>query len=257
MQSPPSESQKPNWSLQKTAFKFGVSLLCLGGLVTFLLPSGHPRWISDRTMCRHILNQLGMAMHHYHDAYHCFPPAFVADKTGRPMHSWRVLLLPFLEQKDLYAQYRFDEPWNGPHNRLLADRTPEWYRCPADRGSKPETGSKNDTNYLVVVGPNTIFPGAVPRRIDDVTDGTQCTLLIVEAADSHVNWMEPRDMPYADALLGLNARPGLTISSHHPQGANVLFADGHVQFLPLDTPPQRLKLLLERNDGQTVSGLQD
>jgi prepilin-type processing-associated H-X9-DG protein len=156
-----------------------------------------------------------------------------------------------MDRRDLYAQYRFDEPWNGPHNRQLADQMPDLLRCPSDKGPKV------DTSYFVVVGPKTFFPGATPLRIRDVTDGTTRTILVVESADSEVNWMEPRDSTYEDALRGINAKPGLTISSRHPKGAYALFADGHVQFLADDTPQERLQRLLERNDGQPVSGLQD
>src|SRR3990172_9467251 len=101
----------PHWVI-------GILLL---GMVVFLLLPGSGRShnaASRRTACKNNLHQIEMALHYYHDKYHCFPPAYVADASGRPLHSWRVLLLPFLEQENLYRQYRFDEPWDGPHNRL-------------------------------------------------------------------------------------------------------------------------------------------
>src|SRR5579863_7317837 len=73
------------------------------------------------------LKQLGVALHQYHDAYGCFPPAYVMGNDGKPWHSWRVLLLPFLDQKPLYDRYRFDEPWNGTHNRDLHLLRPRVY----------------------------------------------------------------------------------------------------------------------------------
>jgi len=190
---------------------------------------------------------LGLAMHSYHDTYRCFPPAYVADRNGRPMHSWRVLLLPFLDRRDLYNRYRFDEPWDGPHNRMLASEMPWIFRCPADQG--PEANA----NYFVVVGPRTIFPGATSVGIRDISDGTTVTILLVEAAESGVNWLEPRDLTYEEAARGINAKTGFGISSHHDGGTMVLFADGHAQFLSDDTPIDQLRLFLERNDGQTVT----
>ena len=72
--------------------------------------------------CAANLTKIGLAMHAYHEAYGCFPPAFVADTRGRPMHSWRVLILPFAGERALYEAYRFDEPWDGPNNRHLPRR---------------------------------------------------------------------------------------------------------------------------------------
>jgi prepilin-type processing-associated H-X9-DG protein len=206
-----------------------------------------PKFVADRTQCRSNLRVLGIAMHAYHDAFGSFPPAYLADRNGRPMHSWRVLLLPFMDHRDLYQTYRFDEPWNGLHNQLLASRMPEEFRCPAD------TDSRSDTSYFVVIGPRTVFPGAAPVRIKDITDGTVNTILLVEAADSGVNWLEPRDSSYEEAVHGINPKSGLGISGHHKEGANVTFVDGSVQFLAADTSVEQLRHLLERNDGQPVS----
>jgi prepilin-type processing-associated H-X9-DG protein len=186
-------------------------------------------------------------MHNYHDTYGSFPPAYIADNDGRPMHSWRVLLLPFLEFGSLYEQYRFDEPWNGPHNRELAALPIPLFHCPFD------TGPGTNANYLVVFGPKTVFPGAVPIAIKDITDGTSNTVLLVEAANSGINWLEPRDLGYIEAVRGINPKSGLGISSHHQGGANVAFADASVRFLPDETPVAQLRLLLERNDGQPVT----
>ena len=88
------------------------------------------REAAQRSTCKNNLKQIGLALHNYHDRYQSFPPAFVADENGKPMHSWRVLLLPYLDQADLYARYNFNEPWNGPNNLKLGDEIPEVYGCP-------------------------------------------------------------------------------------------------------------------------------
>lgn len=107
--------------------------------------------------CSLNLKRIALAMENYHAAYASFPPAHIADNAGKPMHSWRVLLLPFLgdDENAIYKAYRFDEPWNGPHNRRLAERMPAVYRCGwiLDRKS-------TETSYVVVVGPRTAFPGS-------------------------------------------------------------------------------------------------
>ena len=99
---------------------------------------------------------MGVALLTYHDTYGSFPPAYIADDQGRPMHSWRVLILPYLEEKSLYDRYDFSEPWDGPDNSQLAAEMPKVYRCRSDSCSLSPT----DTSYLAVVGDGTIWPGA-------------------------------------------------------------------------------------------------
>jgi hypothetical protein len=225
-----------------------IAFALLGLFVIFLLlPRVGSGPAAPRTECKNHMVQLALAMQSYHEVYGCFPPAYIADKEGRPMHSWRVLLLPFLEFGDLYKEYTFDEPWNGPHNRELAALPIELFRCPSD------TGRKTDTSYFVVVGPRTIFPGASSIKIADIADGTSNTILIVETVESGINWLEPRDMSYEEALRGINPKTAWGISSRHEGVAQVALADGRVRFLPDKTPVDQLRLFLERDDGQTVS----
>src|SRR4051812_9073955 len=115
------EAQRPGsaGSQNSRAGKGCVAALALGLAIAFffsLSPSTGPREASKRTQCKNNLKEIALALHNYHEAYGCFPPAYIADKDGRPMHSWRVLILPYLDEKPLYLKYRFDEPWNGPHN---------------------------------------------------------------------------------------------------------------------------------------------
>jgi hypothetical protein len=220
--------------------------VCVLSLFAILPQGGIPKAASDRTQCKHNLSVLAMAMHNYHDAYGSFPPAYIADGNGRPLHSWRVLLLPFLEHRNLYKLYRFDEPSDGPHNSALAARMPPEFRCQAD------TGPDTDASYFVVVGPKTVFPGATPVAIKDIPDGTSNTILLVEAVHTGIKWLEPRDLTYEQAIRGINPKAG-GISSHHPGGAQVALADGSRRFLPDEIPVEQLKLLLQRDDGQKVS----
>ena len=83
-----------------------------------------------RTQCVNNLKQIGLAMHNYHATHKTFPPAFTVDKDGKPLLSWRVLILPYLEQDALYKEFHLDEPWDSPHNRTLIERMPPTYRCP-------------------------------------------------------------------------------------------------------------------------------
>lgn len=184
--------------------------------------------------CSANLRQIGKALRTYQDRYGSLPPAYVADEKGRPMHSWRVLILPYMESEELQAiyfkQYRFDEPWNGPHNRTLAKKMPPVFRCPSDISESESSGG--ETSYLAVTGPGTVFDGVKPQNFERAVGGPENVIMVVEAAQSGVNWLEPRDMPLKDMPLRINQSPEKGIRSRHPGGANVLCGDGQPKFLP-------------------------
>jgi prepilin-type processing-associated H-X9-DG protein len=230
----------------------GVAMFCFLGIgAALLLPAVQAaREAARRNLCANNMHQIGVALHSYHDHYGSFPPAYIAGADGKPMHSWRVLLLPYLERNDLYQKYDFNEPWNGPHNAKLADQAPDWYRCESNPGNSSET------NYLAVVGSETAWPGAKGARISVLTDGAANTILVVESTDSGINWMEPRDLTFDQAARGINPPRGPGISSHHPDGVDVLFCDGHVQFIDAGIPLNLLRALLTAAGGEEIDPAQ-
>ena len=217
-------------------------------LVGLLLPGVQTaREDARRATCNDHLKQIAMAMHNYHAVYKCFPPAYIPDKHGRPMHSWRVLLLPYLEQKDLYNRYRFNEPWNSAHNRIVSDLAIGLFQCPSQPASNEPT-----TNYMMVVGPHTISDGSHSRKIAEITDGPADTIMLVEVADSATWWAEPEDLYFDKLNFTINAGKRSEISSYHPHGANVAFCDGSVRFLKDSTNPQLVKAMLTIDGGENV-----
>lgn len=165
------------------------------------------------------LNQLQMALRLYEDEHGCLPPAYIADPDGNPMHSWRVLVLPYIEEPTLYNAYDFTEPWNGPNNRKLADKMPDIFQCPS------EPKSNSHTNYVVIVGPDTAFPGSRSTSLDDFHDGLDNTILLVEIADSDIVWTEPRDLHVDTMSFRVNDDDAPSISSSRRVGPYVVFAD--------------------------------
>lgn len=160
-------------------------LLFLLGLL--LLPAVQTsREASRRMQCRNNVKQLSLALYNYESKYGSFPPAITRDAQGKSMHSWRVLLLPFLEQQSLYDAYAMDEPWDGPNNSQLLEQMPRVYKCHSNASPEFETG------YCVVVGERTCFPPNGSRRLRDITDGASKTVAIVESKHT-VPWMAPRD----------------------------------------------------------------
>lgn len=202
-----------------------------------------------RSDCAYNLRQIGLGLQNYADIYGCFPPAYIADESGRPVHSWRVLILPFIEQGGLYEQYDFNEPWDGPHNSLLAAQMPPCYRCPSDGMLSRVTSS-----YLAITGAETAWPGADRITFSDFKDGTSNTIAVVEVASSGIHWMEPDDLPFRALSKGVNPSVGLGVSSRHIDGANCVFFDGHSNYLQNAELPVILEALATRAGGETIVG---
>lgn len=207
------------------------------------------RGAKNRVACTDNIRNIALALQQYHDSHGSFPPPYIADAKGKPMHSWRVLLLPYLDQRPLYKQYRFDEPWDGPNNRQLHDVILKLYSCPA----RPTNQSATDTSYVAVIGPKTTFRETGLVRLADILDGTSNTILLVEVHNSGIHWLEPRDLDIHQMPLAINPPQGQGISSAHNHGANVAFADGSVRFLTNDTPPATLRALLTRSGKESVA----
>ena len=191
---------RPLWFLPFFAFLL---------LIALLLPAvARARAFAYRLMCESNVKCIAMALHNYHQVNGCFPPAYIADKNGKPMHSWRVLILPYLEGDALYKQYNFNEPWDGPNNKQLLAARPRIYACSCDRSAYMQHATC--TSYVAVVGSNAVWPGKEPGRIPKILSET---IMLVETSDDHIPWTEPRDLDL-DSLRA--ASPGcVTASSKH------------------------------------------
>jgi hypothetical protein len=193
--------------------------------------------------CAANLRQIALALHNYHDANRKFPAVANFDKTGKPLLSWRVHILPYLEQYDLYQQFHLDEPWDSEHNKKLIPLMPAVYRC---AGAKFK--EKGQTTYLAPVGKSAMFTGT-PQQIgiSDVTDGTSNTIFIVDAADDRaVTWTKPDDLRF-DA-----GKPLAGLVGHHQQVFAVSFVDGTVHLICDTIAPETLNALLSRNGGEII-----
>ncbi len=228
------------WSLTQLL----LVVLCLMCLIGLLLPAVQSAGEAARwAQCTNNLKQIALALLNYESANGSFPPAYVADKSGKPMHSWRVLILPNLENRPLYNAYDFAEPWDGAKNKNVSATDLPNYMCPSEisvyaPGAMP-------TSYVAVVGRNAAWPGQKPWKPGavDFARVASHTIILVEVANSGIPWAEPRDLSL-DALEAAGAKlPALTVSSdHHPSeyfffvydhhGANVVTANGRVHYLP-------------------------
>jgi hypothetical protein len=241
-------------------FRNSVAAIIMSGVI-FLIVSAmeegctDPREYWRRSMCNNHIRQVTLALQSYEYKHGHFPPAYIADKDGRPMHSWRVLILPYMDHDDIYQQYRMDEPWDGPNNRKLwRVRIPE-YECPEQNDNGNPT-----TSYVAVAGPETVWHGTKPVSIEEISDDRTNTIMVVEMANSGIRWMEPRDLDFSTLQLKINPKEGVGISSLHRDvswlrsllGAYVGMADGSVRFLPTDYPPENIKAMLTIGGGENV-----
>ncbi|WP_254513374.1 DUF1559 domain-containing protein [Anatilimnocola floriformis] len=214
--------------------------------VALLLPAVQAsRAAAQRMQSSNNLKQQMLGLLNYHDTFLHMPPAYSVskDKDKKPLLSWRVHILPFVEQLPLYEQFKLDEPWDSPHNIKLLDKMPQVYRSP---GSSAAPGK---TTYLAVGGPKGMLgkPDAMGRGITlaAVTDGTSNTVAIVEAGDGRaIEWTKP------DEFVPEEKDPMKGLAGPFPGGFLAAFCDGHVQFIKLKIDPVNVWRVFDRDDGQ-------
>lgn len=214
-------------------------LLGMAGLLVLGLIAAWPMLLRTfdswqrRQNCSRQLHKIGVALQNYYDEYGVYPPAIVYNAGGRPMHSWRVLILPHLgqEEEKLYKRYRLDEPWDGPNNRPLADEMPRVYACPVDPGAV-----EAHTSYLALVDAATGQFAAQPPAPNAATPNPTAPVdkLVVEVAESGILWIEPKDLMLG-ATSASAGRPNLPDRfSYHVDGSHLLNNDGECVLLTDD-----------------------
>jgi len=190
------------------------------------------------------LKQIGLALHNYHDVHGTFPPAAICDKKGKKLLSWRVAILPYIEQDNLYKQFKLDEPWDSEHNAPLSGVAIKTY---IDPRSPDLTGKFNHTHYKVFTGNGAIFDTLASKKLTQITDGTSNTVMVVAAGES-VPWAKPDDFEF-DPKKDL---PDLT----KPFGELLmLFGDGSVRMVRPDQIKdfdKLMKLLIQADDGMVI-----
>jgi hypothetical protein len=233
-----------------------IAALLIAGVTVFLVlrqretsddvrPRGAEGYHSADRLKRNLdnLKRIGRAAHDYHSIYGFFPQAAAPhDFNAGPPVSWRVLLLPYLEEEKLYHQWNFNEPWDGPNNRQLWSRMPKCYELPGHK----EDGTK--TYYQVFFGPGALFEKDRPIRIVDVRDGTANTIMVAESAKPVV-WCEPTDIPFQAAPGGFDPQQ---VGGWFGKNVNVLMADGTVRTIPWKVGPQKFQAAITRAGGEVV-----
>jgi prepilin-type processing-associated H-X9-DG protein len=215
----------------------------MGVLVALLLPAVQAaREAARRAQSANNLKQIGLGLLNYEATHRRLPARANFDKEGKPLLSWRVHVLPFVEELPLYKQFHLDEPWDSPHNRQLIAKMPAIYRNPSS------TAKPGMTDYLGVSGEGLFFDGSRSRRMEDLTRGAANTILVVEVdPDQAVVWTKPDDWQFDPK------RPLAGLGKAHPGGFQVLYADGSVRFISVSIDPKVFSAMLTIAAGEGAS----
>lgn len=193
---------------------------------------------AERMKSSNNLKQFGLAVHNSHDTFGVFPFQHRPKEQAHPGLSWRVAILPFVEQDNLYREFHLDEPWDSEHNKKLIEKMPKIYAPPP--GVEAKAGQ---TYYRMFDGPGTMYR---MKAIADVTDGTSNTLMVVEAGEP-VIWTKPDELPYDPD------KPLPKLGGHFPGGFNALLGDGSVRFIRKGIDEKTLRALITANGGEPVT----
>jgi len=191
-----------------------------------------------RSQCAERLQAITLAMLMYERDHGTLPPAWSVDSAGQPLHSWRVLLLPYLGQQELYEQLRLDQPWNSEHNRQVHEAAPAVYQCPS------ALLGPGQTCYSVIVGERTAFSGGTGKSLDDFG----MHLLLVIERELPVCWMAPTsELMAATALRGINTQEAKIdeVGSEHSYGVMAGLRGGCAQVISSSLSPHWWQGLLE------------
>jgi len=231
------------------SYTFKGCLTTLGGvfvvgflLVMFLPTVRRGRETPRRTQCKYNLKQIAIALHNYADKYHALPPAHTVDSDGKPLHSWRTLILPYLDQVPLYNRINLEKPWDDPVNAEALKTTVAVYYCPSTRVDPTHTV------YLANASQSGCFRPGGSRRFSEITDGTSNTIMVIEVPEEKaVPWMSPQD---ADESLFMSISADSKL--HHIGGVHAALCDGAVRFLSASLPIATRRALLTIEAGDEV-----
>jgi prepilin-type processing-associated H-X9-DG protein len=220
-----------------------VVLACGGIMVALLLPAvSKVREAAARAKDQNNMKQISLGFHNQQDDKSSIS-ALARDSSGKtaPGLSWRVGLLPYIEQANLHRSFDFASAWDSPRNQPFSNTTIPTYRTPYDEG--PGTG----TPYRVFVGGGAMFePDGRPVRFTDVTDGIQNTILFVHTTEQ-VPWAQPKELPYSKTA----PLPAFGHQSQ-PNGTNVAMADGSVRFISKNASEASIRAAITRAGGETT-----
>ena len=229
--------------LKSPKIESAPNVATVGVLVGLLLPAVQSaREAARRMTASNNLKQIGLAIHNYHSAYRKLPFGAIRDDDGKPLLSWRVAILPFIEQQALYEQFHLDEPWDSDHNRALIEQMPDVFTDPSNL---PMPGK---TVFQVPSGKGLMQDDSLEQiRFRDILDGLSNTVMVTETALSDaVTWTQPVDweVDMENVLEGTGEA--------HANGFHVLLGDGAVIFIAKSIDQTLFRGLLTRAGKEVI-----
>ncbi len=235
-------SSIPRRSGLTLAHVLGVFLI-LGVLACMFLPSvRNSGETARRVQYLNNLRNIAIAIQNYEQDFHALPPANTVDEHGNRLHSWRTLILPYLDEQELYEKIDLSKPWSDSANAEVRDIVIDAYHCPELKG--PPT----QTIFQAIVGPENYFHPERPRQRSEIKDGDSQTVMLMEALpEDAVHWMSPND-------VNGNYLSSLTKQSEtaHDGGVNVIFGDGAGRFWPMKNSEELRKAITTIDGGEDL-----
>lgn len=230
-----SKKKKSKSHLPALVFSGIIIFLLIGLLLPAIRSAKEP---ARRMSCGNNLKQIALALRNYETDYGGLPPAYTVGPDGQRLHSWRALILPYIEEKAMYESIDFSKPWDDPANALAYASAPPVFCCPS------QEYPQDHTSYLALVGADRCFLPTESRKLADITDGLFGTLMIVEVANGQtVHWMCPQDIEEP-----LNVKFSPASPEPHAGGRQTARVDGSVSFLSSQVDSQSLTAL------ETIAG---
>lgn len=226
---------------------FLLLVACIVGGIWYALP-GIRQGIAIAAQRRDIDNMQTIvdALNDYNARYGTYPPPIVTNAAGKKLYSWRVLILPFMGYEDLHQRFQLDQPWDSPANLALLGSMPAAFASP----NSDDALQNHEANYVLLVGPNTIFPPVGPLSKAQVTDSP--TILLVETKNNGTLWTQPGDIDTAAYGISIGTKPMQSIGGLHRDHVVVMDTDAKGYRIPRDTPQVVIDAMVTPAAGEQV-----
>jgi len=200
----------------------------------------------DTIACMSNLQRIAIALNAYAKDHGTYPTPVVKDAAGKPLYSWRVLLLPYIDEQNLYSNFQLNEAWDSPNNAAWIAQCPSVYISPGS------AGNVSQANYVLITGAGTIFPSTGPLKPAQISDGLERTLLVVETNNMINEWSKPFDIDVTKLNPSIGASGNDKIGGTHTEGATAVFADGQPAWLSVDLPSTIVGAAITPNGNESI-----
>jgi Protein of unknown function (DUF1559) len=229
-----------------------LTLLFIGCLATFIamvfFPSAkNALGVRQRALGMSNAKQIADALNSYRVTYGSYPTPTVVDAAGKPLYSWRVLILPQLGYDSLYNAYQLDQSWDSPTNLNLMAQMPPVYACPGNINAL----AVQETNFSLIIGPGTLFPPGKPVNPDQMLDKASETLLVVETTDGAFTWTQPGDISSSNGIA-IGKRSMVDVGGNYPDCFIAATVDGSPVAIKDTIPRASLDSMVSPNGEETV-----